>query len=800
MTCNENNNIHQISKGTHFYWTQKSSEIAKDIYLKNCKDGDNVLDPFLGAGSSLYGIRDLNLKFIGVEINEYPYRIAKFNIKNITDEAIEDLKKQVLEIKENFNHIYHYKINSSLILEFQKVIFNNIDGIEIQKIFFQDLNGNKFTSDDYPETIDMYLNNYKSFNQILQQLENPLLIKNSRIAVKNKMYLSDIFSPISFYILLKIKEEIKNDHILKFVLGSCLHLCKLTDTKSQSQFPYWIPKSNIVERNIFLTILNKIKALKNSTNLCEIKEVNKFSSLKKISGSACLLFNKPIQHINEDDIPDCSIDFILTDPPYFDQVAYSEYLKIWEFFLDYKSVLTDEIVVSQRETEQTDEKTYLENIEKAFLIAFKKLKPNAKMYVYFKDSRLDKMGMFLQILDRVGFQFLGQEYFDNAKYTYKQNTTTKTTIKGECILKFKKTCKETLTKDSFILPEDKTNKLISKFCESYLLVNEKATLGEFFNNGLVKLLYDHRALHLLKKSNEVVNILNEICIYNEIDRSYSLKNRKYSNKLLLGDCLNILKSIPSATFNCCITDPPYNISGYDHKKEIGWYKSNAVWQDKKSFKKIDEKWDKFSDDDYESFTFNWLQEVKRVVKPNGNIVVFGSYHNIYKIGYCIEKLDLKIINSIVWYKRNAFPNITQRMFCESTEHIIWATNNNKKDAKNWTFNYKEMKELNGGVQMRNLFDVPITKTSEKEFGKHPSQKPLAVLNYLILALTNENDIILDPFIGSGTTGVSALQNKRNFMGIENNYEYLALAEKRLEMVEPPTPTTKKNVKQAKLFE
>jgi site-specific DNA-methyltransferase (adenine-specific) len=177
-------------------------------------------------------------------------------------------------------------------------------------------------------------------------------------------------------------------------------------------------------------------------------------------------------------------------------------------------------------------------------------------------------------------------------------------------------------------------------------------------------------------------------------------------------------------------------------------------------------------------------ELKRIVKPNGNIAIFGSYHNIYKIGYLIEKLDLKTINSIIWYKRNAFPNVTQRMFCESTEQIIWCANNSKKDAKNWTFNYHAMKELNGGVQMRNLFDVPLTKASEKEHGKHPSQKPLEVLNNLVLALTNEGDVVLDCFLGSGTTAVSALQHKRNFIGIEQNYDYLQLAERRLEGVEP----------------
>lgn len=255
--------------------------------------------------------------------------------------------------------------------------------------------------------------------------------------------------------------------------------------------------------------------------------------------------------------------------------------------------------------------------------------------------------------------------------------------------------------------------------------------------------------------------------------------KKKINKIYNGDCLDVLKNFDDNSIDCCITDPPYNISGYDHKKEIGWLKSNGYWKEKKSFKKIDEKWDKFSDSDYDSFTIDWLNEIKRVLKPNGNIAIFGSYHNIFKIGYILEKIDLKIINSIVWYKRNAFPNITQRMFCESTEYIIWATNNNKKKATKWTFNYDVMKEINGGKQMRNMFDIPSTPKREKEFGKHPTQKPLEVIERLVLALTNENDIVIDPFIGSGTTAVVSKKHKRNYIGIEKSKEYTDLANTRV---------------------
>jgi len=153
---------------------------------------------------------------------------------------------------------------------------------------------------------------------------------------------------------------------------------------------------------------------------------------------------------------------------------------------------------------------------------------------------------------------------------------------------------------------------------------------------------------------------------------------------------------------------------------------------------------------------------------------------IYKFGFILEMLGLKIVNSLIWYKRNAFPNVTQRMFCESTEQMIWAVNNSTKKAKNWTFNYNDLKLLTeNGKQMRNMWDIPMTPPSEKEFGKHPSQKPLQVMDRLIIGCTNEGDLVLDPFCGSGSTALSAKNNKRHFYTIDSDASYIELAKKRI---------------------
>lgn len=258
----------------------------------------------------------------------------------------------------------------------------------------------------------------------------------------------------------------------------------------------------------------------------------------------------------------------------------------------------------------------------------------------------------------------------------------------------------------------------------------------------------------------------------------------YRNKIWLGDAIEKMHKIPTDSVDHCITDPPYNISGYDGKKAIGWLQSNDFWTEDKKFNKMDEKWDSFTDSDYDIFLQEWLSEIFRIVKPNGNIAIFGTFHNIFDTGYMLKKNKRKIVGSVTWYKRNAFPNITRRMFCESTEYLIWAVNNDRKNAKNWTFNYDVLKEMNGGKQMRNMWDIPMTPPSEKRFGKHPNQKPIAVIEKLILGLTNEGDVVIDPFTGSGTIPFVAKKHKRNFIAIDKEKEFIEITRNRLKMSVP----------------
>lgn len=249
-----------------------------------------------------------------------------------------------------------------------------------------------------------------------------------------------------------------------------------------------------------------------------------------------------------------------------------------------------------------------------------------------------------------------------------------------------------------------------------------------------------------------------------------LPNEPLTNQIYQGDCLKTLKSWPDNSFDACVTDPPYNIAK-DHKG-LAWAFSTHVT--------ITNEWDRFSKKEYDQFTLCWLKEVCRVTKENGNIFIFGSYHNIYTIGAIAAYLDLRVINSIIWFKPNAQPNITCRMFTESTEQILWLCNNTNKKATKWTFNYHQMKELNHNKQMRNFWEIPLTPSREKTSGKHPSQKPIKLMERILLAGTNKADSVLDCFAGSGSTLLAADRLERKWVGIEQSKTYCDIAHSRIQ--------------------
>lgn len=252
-------------------------------------------------------------------------------------------------------------------------------------------------------------------------------------------------------------------------------------------------------------------------------------------------------------------------------------------------------------------------------------------------------------------------------------------------------------------------------------------------------------------------------------------NQPQPNRIITGDCLEAMRDWPNGCIDHCIVDPPFNIAsggGRKGKSGLGWAFSSHVT--------MEERWDVFSKDEFFEFNRAWLAEVARVVKPNGNILVFGTYHNIYQLGFILQNvLERRILNSVIWSKPNAQPNITARMLTESTEQIIWAVNETPAKATGWTFNYWDAKEMNGGKQMRNLWDFPVTAKRERSEGKHPSQKPLALLERAVLLASRPGELLLDPFAGAGTLAVAATKHERDWLLIESEPEYAGIAKRRI---------------------
>jgi site-specific DNA-methyltransferase (adenine-specific) len=242
---------------------------------------------------------------------------------------------------------------------------------------------------------------------------------------------------------------------------------------------------------------------------------------------------------------------------------------------------------------------------------------------------------------------------------------------------------------------------------------------------------------------------------------------KHHLRLYQGDCLEILSSIPESSVDLVFADPPYFLSNGG----ITCHAGKMV-----SVNKGD--WDKSKGPDANhEFNRSWLAAAQRVLKPNGSIWVSGTAHVIHSVGFAMQQLGFKLLNDISWVKPNPPPNLSCRYFTHATETLIWAA----KDKKSrHTFNYKLMKETNRGKQMKSAWwDIRPPEPWEKKFGKHPTQKPLALLERILLASTNEGDLVLDPFCGGGTTLISALRLHRHAVGCELSLDYISLSIRRL---------------------
>lgn len=247
------------------------------------------------------------------------------------------------------------------------------------------------------------------------------------------------------------------------------------------------------------------------------------------------------------------------------------------------------------------------------------------------------------------------------------------------------------------------------------------------------------------------------------------------NTILAGDCIAEMRALPDASVDLIFADPPYNLQ----------LKSQLHRPDNSKVDAVDDHWDQFdSFKAYDTFTRDWLSAARRLLKPNGAIWVIGSYHNIFRMGAELQNQGYWILNDVVWRKTNPMPNFRGKRLTNAHETMIWAS---KAEGAKYTFNYEALKALNEGIQMRSDWVLPICTGHERLKDAngdkaHPTQKPEALLHRVLVGTTQPGDVVLDPFFGTGTTGAVAKMLGRDFIGIEREESYRAVAERRLARV------------------
>lgn len=260
--------------------------------------------------------------------------------------------------------------------------------------------------------------------------------------------------------------------------------------------------------------------------------------------------------------------------------------------------------------------------------------------------------------------------------------------------------------------------------------------------------------------------------------------------IINSDCILGMKKLPNDSIDLLIADPPYNLSKsgiwkWDNSVELKGMGGN--WNI------TNENWDNMSLEDYFKFTVAWLTEAKRIVKPTGSMWIFGTYHNTGIINVVCQILGIEIINEVIWYKKNAFPNLSGRRLTASHETILWAHTGGKKRSYFFDYEYSKNGDFVGdelksaGKQMRTVWDLSNNKKPEElKYGKHPTQKPIKILTRMIKLSSKNGDIMLTPFSGAGSECVAAKMTGRHYIGFETEQKYCAISEERLINTVPET--------------
>lgn len=501
---------------SHIYWSQKSYNVCDYLIKSLSKEGDIVFDPFMGSGVTiLESIKSgMNRMAIGCDINELPIFISKTllninSVKNV-ETFITSFSAKITPLISRYHTICP---NCGSIGIVTKVIFDKPHRLKndykVTKIYYKCSNCKQTEKEPDQHDIDRMHS-----NEPLQYVRDIALLQNSKIAVCENDSIKNIFTERNLDVLDKVLAVIDTydsaeKEILQYILMSILHLCKITDSHSNSQWPLWIPKENCVEKNVIELLIKKLNSFMQVKDFMQenygfSKVAQNYSFLKK---NTCLLLKKGSQFIREDEIPNNGVDLIITDPPYLDQVLYSEYLQLYSPFFSLDINFDDEIVVSTAVGRNKDRENYFELMDQVFTMCSKKLKINHHLCLYFHDSNLKVWDRLISILERNHFRFIMQSHIDKSK-TVKNIISPKKSLNGDSILIFIKDDLTTVPQAKESIQEIERN--IITQANAMLKQYGHLTTPQLYDNGLIEVLIHNGWLSpLSKKYNTIVDLLEK---------------------------------------------------------------------------------------------------------------------------------------------------------------------------------------------------------------------------------------------------------------------------------------------------
>ena len=485
---------------SHLYWSQKSFNIIDELIKGLSKRNEIVFDPFMGSGVTILESvkKGIDRNAIGCDVNEMPLFISNTLLGDMFNGKAREVLNQFSSDINKFQK--YYETECEICKEqatISKIIFDkphrtNNDGVKIHSVYYECAKCGKMSKlpsrEDYKK---MLFQEYET-----NTIEDIELIHNSKIAVGKEDRISYIFTPRNFMILDKLTSRINSyeySNIPKYLLMSILHLSKISDTHSNSQWPLWIPKINCVEKNIITTLQRKIKAIEKTIkytqkNYYPNSLVSKFDGL---NSNNALMLKKGSQHITREDIVDDSVSLIITDPPYMEQVLYSEYMQLYKPFLNLQFNLDDEIVVSSSPKRDKTEEGYFDLLDEVFEMCSKKLKEDGYMCLFFHDSNLNIWVKLINILEKNGFKFVSQVHIKKSK-TVKNILSPKKSLNGDAVLFFQN-IKVPLPKVEIDTEMPIIEKSIFDQAKILIQASDHGALStpELYDNGLMEVLIEN---------------------------------------------------------------------------------------------------------------------------------------------------------------------------------------------------------------------------------------------------------------------------------------------------------------------